>query len=572
MNEKNLPSANRRLVLGLAACVILLLSGQSLFAKGDPQVWFGKIDAGAMELRVKFVIELNEGELSGEMFSLDQDNAAIPVDSVDLNGDQIEISVQKIGSSFKGKLNDDRTVAEGTWTQAGNDLPLTLKKVDEVPEEEEPTSVWRGELDVTVAKLELQLRVLENDKALFDSLTQGANGIKASIELDETTMSFKVPAAAGSYEGKLNEDGTVVTGTWSQGGQEYPLEMTKVESAIDKIDVNRPQHPKAPYPYREEFVKVKNPKADCALAGTLTLPKEEGKYPGVVLISGSGPQDRDESLLGHKPFLVIADHLTRHGIAVLRFDDRGIGESTGDFGAATSLDFASDVSHLVKFLSKHNEIDPDRIGLIGHSEGGLIAPMVASKLPGKLAHVVLLSGPGVDGAAILESQWRAMGEATPEETEKRTDAMKVAQGMKVVQAIKDGVAEEEVEKMIKELADAEEDDAAANALSAGLDTMTTPWFRYFIKYDPIPALKKTTCPVLALNGEKDLQVLVDLNLPAIEQALKESGNDDFRCVEMPGLNHLFQECKTGSVLEYQSIEETFSRKALEEISDWVLKH
>ena len=570
MNDKNLPSANRRWVLGLAACVILLLSGQSLFAEGDPQVWFGKIDAGVMELRVKFVIELNEGELSGEMFSLDQDNAAIPVDSVELDGDQIEISVKKIDGSFQGKLNDDRSVAEGTWTQAGKDLPLTLKKVDEVPEEEEPTSVWRGELDVTVAKLELQLRVLENDKALFDSLTQGANGIKASIELDETKMSLKVPSVAGSFEGKLNEDGTVVTGTWSQGGQEYPLEMTKVESAIDKIDVNRPQHPKAPYPYREEFVKVKNPKADCTLAGTLTLPKEEGKYPGVILISGSGPQDRDEALLGHKPFLVIADHLTRHGIAVLRFDDRGIGESTGDFNTATSLDFASDVSHLVKFLSKHNEIDPDRIGLVGHSEGGLIAPMVASKLPRKLAHVVLLAGPGVDGAAILDSQWRAMGEAmgeaTPEETEKRTDAMKV------VQAIKDGVAEEEVEKLIKELADAEEDDAAANALSAGLDTMTTPWFRYFIKYDPIPALKKTTCPVLALNGEKDLQVLVDLNLPAIEQALKESGNDDFRCLEMHGLNHLFQECKTGSVREYQSIEETFSRKALEEISDWVLKH
>ena len=184
MNDKNLPSANRRWVLGLAVCVILLLSGQSLFAEGDPQVWFGKIDAGAMELRVKFVIEMNEGELSGEMFSLDQDNAAIPVDSVELDGDQIEISVKKIGGSFKGKLNDDRSVAEGTWTQAGNDLPLTLKKVDEVPEEEEPTSVWRGELDVTVAKLELQLRVLENDKALFDSLTQGANGIKASIELD----------------------------------------------------------------------------------------------------------------------------------------------------------------------------------------------------------------------------------------------------------------------------------------------------------------------------------------------------------------------------------------------------
>jgi len=570
MNDKNLPSANRRWVLGLAVCVILLLSGQSLFAEGDPQVWFGKIDAGAMELRVKFVIEMNEGELSGEMFSLDQDNAAIPVDSVELDGDQIEISVKKIGGSFKGKLNDDRSVAEGTWTQAGNDLPLTLKKVDEVPEEEEPTSVWRGELDVTVAKLELQLRVLENDKALFDSLTQGANGIKASIELDETTMSFKVPASAGAYEGKLNEDGTVVTGTWSQGGQEFPLEMTKVESAIDKIDVNRPQHPKVPYPYREEFVKVKNPKADCILAGTLTLPKEKGKYPSVVLISGSGPQDRDESLLGHKPFLVIADHLTRHGIAVLRFDDRGIGESTGDFGAATSLDFASDVSHLVKFLSKHNEIDPDRIGLVGHSEGGLIAPMVASKLPDKVAHVVLLAGPGVDGATILESQWRTIsediGDAAPEEAEKRTDAMKV------VQAIKDGVAEEEVEKMIKELVDAEEDDAAANALSAGLDTMTTPWFRYFIKYDPIPALKKTTCPLLALNGEKDQQVLVDLNLPAIEQALKESGNDDFRCLEMHGLNHLFQECKTGSVREYQSIEETFSRKALEEISDWVLKH
>jgi len=347
--------------------------------------------------------------------------------------------------------------------------------------------------------------------------------------------------------------------------------LKKVKSAIDKIDVNRPQHPKEPYPYREEFVTVENSKADCTLAGTLTLPKEAGKYPAVVLISGSGPQDRDETLLGHKPFLVIADHLTRQGVAVLRFDDRGIGESTGDFASATSFDFATDVFQLVKFLKKHKEINPDRIGLIGHSEGGLIAPMVAAKLPGKLAHVVLLAGTGIDGAAILESQSRAMSEAsdkaTPEEIEEGMEALN-----KIVQAIKDGLADDDVEKLIKEMAADEEDADEAAAMTAGMDQMTTPWFRYFIKYDPIPALKKTTCPVLALNGDKDLQVLADLNLPAIEQALKDSGNDDFRCVSLPGLNHLFQECETGSPLEYQSIEETFSIKALEEISDWVLKH
>ena len=362
--------------------------------------------------------------------------------------------------------------------------------------------------------------------------------------------------------------------------QVIPLTVERVADVADsEAPPERPQHPKAPYSYREEFHKVENPKADLTLAGTLTLPKEKGKFPAVILISGSGPQDRDETLMDHKPFLVIADHLTRNGIAVFRYDDRGVAESTGEFDKATTKDFASDVYHIVNFLRKHEEVDADRIGLVGHSEGGLIAPLVASKMHGKIAHVVLLAGPGVDGGEILTRQGAAIAEAGGMDKEKI--AADVELGKRMVAAIRNKASDEEFQSLVEEITDASSEDSdkseeememEASLLKMAASRFTTPWFRYFINYDPVPALKKVGCPVLSLIGEKDLQVLVDQNHEVIENALKESGNPDYRCVVLEGLNHLFQTCETGSPMEYQSIEETFSPKALKEITDWVLKH
>ena len=581
----------------LAMLLGMLLAGSVLCTAGfaqqttvspddSSQLWFGVIDAGVLKLRVKLDIEKAEsGAWSGEMVSLDQGNAKIPLETIQVTGGTMEFATATPKGKFSGKLNEQRTEAKGTWKQQGKDMPLTLNLVDEVPAEEVPTTVWLGMLDAKIMKLEVQFRLFEKEgeetRVLFDSLTQRTRGLAAEVEEDGNKIVFKVPAIMAKYEATLSADHSSMEGTWKQGPQLLSLSMDKVErEGKVAAEPERPQHPKAPYPYREEFHKVPNTKAEIELAGTLTLPKQTGKYPAVILISGSGPQDRDETLMDHKPFLVIADHLTRNGIAVFRFDDRGVGESTGDFDAATTKDFASDVYHIVKFLRKHDEIDSNRVGLVGHSEGGLIAPLVASKMHGKLAHIVLLAGPGVDGGDILSVQGEAIARASGiDEAEIAEDA---ELGRRMVAAIRNEVSEEEFQVLVEELTNemstldsvqnAEERAQEASMLKMAASRFTTPWFRFFINYDPVPALRNAGCPVLSLIGEKDLQVLVSQNHDVIENTLKESGNPDYRCVVLEGLNHLFQTCETGSPMEYQSIEETFSPTALKEITDWVLKH
>ncbi len=557
---------------------------------GETETWFGKIDTGVMKLRVKIDVSSNDGDLSATMVSLDQGKDEIPIDSIAFDDGKMTFEIKKLSGEFEGEVSKDGMSAAGTWTQFGRPMSLKLDKVDEIPVEPEPTEVWQGELNAGIAKLKLQFRLFEKEgeetSVLFDSLSQQTKGLPASINIDGDDVEFKVPAAMATFSGKYNDDKTTIEGTWKQGPQAFPLTMSKSETVADSAPPpKRPQHPVAPYPYREESVRIKNPKADCELAGTLTLPKSDGdkKFPAVILITGSGPQDRDESLLGHKPFLVIADHLTRKGIAVLRYDDRGTAESTGDFAKATTKDFASDVFHIVKFLHKHKEIDSGRIGLVGHSEGGLVAPLVASKMHGKIAHIVMLAGPGVDGGEILKAQTTAMAKAQGMTDEDLADDQAMLE--KMIAAIRGGMSKDDFEKTVDELIEkqkakqAEQDDEKEKTsdeefalAKMGSAQFASPWFRYFISYDPVPALKNVGCPVLSMIGEKDLQVLVDQNKGPIEEALKAGGNSDYRSIVLEGLNHLFQPCGTGSPMEYQSIEETFSPKALDEITDWVLKH
>jgi dipeptidyl aminopeptidase/acylaminoacyl peptidase len=364
-----------------------------------------------------------------------------------------------------------------------------------------------------------------------------------------------------------------------------------VESAKTEMSPpERPQHPKRPFPYREEFVEFDGGADGVKLAGTITLPeKKEGdaakglKYPAVILVTGSGPQDRDETLMGHKPFLVIADHLTKKGIAVLRYDERGVGKSTGSFEEATSKDFATDVVAAIKFLAKHAEVDASRIGIVGHSEGGLIAPMVAAKHPELLKHIVLLAGPGIDGGEVLVGQsaaiYRAM-EGGEDEIKKNVEIIK-----EVNQAIRDKMSDDDFDKMIEKISEHaaaeqstdEELDEESQAMSvltlkSRLSMFKTPWFRYFIEYDPATSLKDVKCSVLALNGEKDLQVLIEPNFQGIRSALESGGNKDFELVAYPELNHLFQKSKTGSPSEYSVLTETFSVDVMDKIADWVHAH
>jgi fermentation-respiration switch protein FrsA (DUF1100 family) len=338
----------------------------------------------------------------------------------------------------------------------------------------------------------------------------------------------------------------------------------------------RPHDPKKPFPYAAEEVVYENKAAGVKLAATLTLPKGAGPFPAVVLITGSGPQDRDETVAGHRPFLVLADYLTRRGIAVLRADDRGVGGSTGDVFKSTTADFADDALAGVAYLKGRKEVHPKQIGLLGHSEGGIAAPLAAVK-SADIAFIVLLAGTGLPGEELLYLQGERVGRAAGagEKELARGRALQEA-FFAILKKEKDAAAVRKqllaaVEAERAKLSDEEKKAAKGQevALQAQLKMIQTPWFRYFLTHDPRPALRQVRCPVLALNGAKDVQVPSKENLGAIEKALREGGNKDFTVKELPGLNHLFQTCKTGGIAEYGTIEETIAPAVLDLVADWV---
>jgi hypothetical protein len=297
------------------------------------------------------------------------------------------------------------------------------------------------------------------------------------------------------------------------------------------------------------------------LDGTLTIPEGTGPFPAVVLISGSGPQNRDEEIFGHKPFLVLADHLTRGGIAVLRYDDRGVGQSKGDFASATSEDFAADAWAVWQALSARPEIDAKRVGLLGHSEGGLIAPMLAAAHP-EIAFIVLVGGPGVTGEQILLKQAELI--ATAMGAPPAAVAANAAVQRQVFAILKEETSQARIEERIGAIPVGSKEASAALVKQSA-----SPWMRFFVRYDPAAALRKVRCPVLAIGAERDLQVAPDQNLPAIEAALKAGGNADVTITRLPGLNHLLQPAKTGLPAEYAQIETTVAPAALDAITAWI---
>jgi hypothetical protein len=410
----------------------------------------------------------------------------------------------------------------------------------------------------------------------MDSPDQGATG----IPVDEVTwvnghLHLGMKALAGTFEGDLKADEASIDGKWTQGGVSFPLILARTDAAPE---LNRPQEPKPPFPYAAEDVTFPNTKASITLAGTLTTPQGQGRFPAALLITGSGPEDRDEMVFGHRPFLILADYLTRHGIAVLRVDDRGVGKSTGDRTTGTSEDFASDVLAGVEFLKGRKEIDPKRIGLIGHSEGGIIAPMVAAR-SNDIAFIVMMAGTGLTGEEILYLQGALIAKAGG--ASDSAAAAQRKQQEEVFAIIKQDTNTSSAEAKLRPIIAAALTDASAatppdtsvinKAVEMQMHQLLSPWFRLFLVYDPKPALMKVKCPVLAINGEKDLQVPPIQNLPAIEAALKEGGNKHYTIKQLPGLNHLFQTAQTGSPDEYAKIEETMSPVALSTIGDWILK-
>lgn len=442
---------------------------------------------------------------------------------------------------------------------------------------------WEGRLALpTGASLRVLLDVTRGaDGALAataDSPDQGAKGLRVnSIRLDKDQVDFTL-AVGAAYQGTLNAAGDTITGQWKQSGAALPLEFRRGGSAASSAatEPRRPQMPKPPLPYRSEEVSYENSAAHVKLAGTFVVPPGAGPFPAVLLLTGSGPQDRDETLLGHKPFLVLADALARRGIAVLRVDDRGVGGSTGDFTKATTEDFASDALAGVAWLKTRKEVDARRIGLVGHSEGALVAPMAAVRSK-DVAYLVLLAGPGLPGDQVILRQGadisRALGQ--PEDGIARwarlerslLDVVKAEKDPEKLRARARGLLEAE----LKQASEAERKQAeASGGVDAHLAQLASPWFRFFVTYDPRPTLARVKVPLLALTGEKDLQVSAKENLPEIARALKKGGNTRGVTREMPGLNHLLQTAKTGAPSEYAQIEETMAPAALTAISDFIL--
>lgn len=452
---------------------------------------------------------------------------------------------------------------------------ITLLLCAIVPASSQPpcTGNWLGALNVSGMELRIVFKITAAaDGALtakMDSPDQGAKDIPMdAVVCRRDTIMITCAAIMGSYQGVLSSDGTSIQGEWKQAGMTLPLALKKVAEAPS---VRRPQNPQKPYPYSEEEVTFANRSAGIHLAGTLTRPKNGAPFTAVILITGSGAQDRDETVFNHKPFWVLADHLTRRGMAVLRFDDRGVGRSEGDFKAATTQDFCSDVLAAVDYMKSCKEIDPQRIGLLGHSEGGLVAPMAAS-IDKSIAFVILLAGPGVPGEKIVLAQLTAL--ARQAGMDEKTIADKVALQQSLFDVIKreanNDLASREIrERLMKGLTGEEKKEVPEAALEAQIQALVSPWYRWFLTYDPRPALTKLRCPVLALNGEKDLQVPAEQNLPEIEKALRRGGNKKYTARMMGGLNHLLQTCQTGAVSEYGAIEETMSPQALTMIADWI---
>ena len=435
---------------------------------------------------------------------------------------------------------------------------------------------WNGILKVQGIQLRLVFHIDKTDlgyTATMDSPDQGVNGIPVTtVSFEQANITLIIPSAKIEYDGVLGEDNSIV-GTFRQAGQSFPLNLSK--EIVEKEKLVRPQEPIKPYPYYEEEITFRNEKAGIDLAGTLTLPRKDGVYPVVILISGSGPQNRDEELLGHKPFLVLSDHLTRNGIAVLRYDDRGTAASKGDFAKATTVDFSNDAKAAVDYLLKRKEINHKQIGLIGHSEGGIVAPIVAANSK-DVAFIVLMAGTGIPGDQLLLLQQELIGSASgvsEEELLKNKLFNRGAFDMVIHSTDDDQLKKDLTEYIKKGFAEHPEEilqgmTAEENA-AMHANQLVSPWMQYFIKYNPALILEKVKCPVLAINGEKDLQVPPKENLGPIAAALKKGGNKKVTIIELPGLNHLFQECTTGSPDEYAVIEQTMSPVAMAEILKWI---
>jgi uncharacterized protein len=568
-------------LLCLAILGLALLSGEmSLSAQEPPQTlegtFTGTLQAGEAQLHIVLHLSKNSmGAPYATLDSLDQAVFGIEASSVSVNSETLKLEIRSLGIHYEGKVSPDEKTIEGSWKQGNASLPLVFQREPPAhqPEGAKFTTegLWQAALEAHGLRLRFQLHVSHDHNgeliAALDSLDQFVSGLPAlKVSQKEMAFHFEIPSLGSSFDGTLAANKNSIAGEWTQSELKQKLEFKRSDQPLELM---RPQNPVKPYPYREEQVGFSDKQADVELAGTLTLPQGTGPFAAAILITGSGPLDRDAAMANHKPFLVLSDYLTRRGIAVLRYDKRGVGQSGGSTEMATTLDLASDAESAIAYLKSRKDIDPAKIGLIGHSEGAMIASAIAASSH-DLPWVVLLAAPATKGDETLLNQSDLIARAGG-----LGDAQVLAslnfdkEAYDLLQKEQDSaVVTEKLKALVKE--SGLDTALPTTALDAQLHMMTSPWFRFFLSYDPLPDLKKIKCPVLALYGEKDLQVPPKINLPMLQKAFADGGNMLANVRQLPELNHLFQHAYTGAPAEYAAINETLSPEALQIIGDWVL--
>jgi len=560
------------------------MAARPVAGSGIAGEWEGGLQAG--ESQLKLVLHLSaekSGEIQAKLDSPEQGVYGMEATDTSYEQGNLHFAITSVNAAFDGKLGADGRTISGTWKQGSANLPLILHRQSSAAKGRMPINAispiegtWQGAFQNGNMRFRLQLHISHDEAkkltGTMDSLDQGANGLPmTNLSEANGAVHFEIAIVSGVYKGTLNAARNTIAGKWSQSQDSVALEFKRSD---DVLALRRPQNPAKPYPYKEEEIRFSSAKGNGTLAGTLTIPQGAGPFPAALLVAGSGPQNRDEAIAGHSPYLVWSDYLTRKGISVLRYDKRGIGKSSGDFSSATTEDFAADAAAAIAYLKSRKEIAPAKVGVVGHSEGGLIAPILAGDGAGNgsIAWIVLLAAPAQTGEQVMLEQSEAIaGAAGMPQAQVLRSLDFDRQAYALVRSEKDSaLLEKKLDAMVTSSGIAE--GAVPASVQAQINMLSSPWFRYFLDYDPLPALEKVKCPVLALNGERDLQVIAKENLALIQKTLEGAGNKDVTTREIPHLNHLFQHAESGTPAEYGAIEETISPEALEIVGDWITKH
>lgn len=457
-------------------------------------------------------------------------------------------------------------------------LFLSLLSINKL---EAQISNWYGELKVQGTTLPITLEIDKRSDTTIIMMGSPAQTSEmfpiTKQRLEGDSILFTIKPMGVVYRGEYNKDKTKIKGSFKQGLLVTDLEFEKKK---EKFEIKRPQEPKPPYPYLEKELSFQTPGVDYTFNGTLTLPNENGKFPCVVLITGSGLQNRDEEIMGHKPFKVIADYLTRQGIAVFRYDDRGWGSNNPELMDANTYDYAKDAQNAINLLRNHPNIDKTKIGVIGHSEGGIIASIITS-MDKDIAFAVLLAGTGMNGYEVLKQQTKEI--LQKEKASKDVINYQIQALDEIYRLIKENKTDEEIskemnsffDKVYNSLSDKKRGDYQFSSKAARtqfISQSSGKWMRCFMTLEPKDFLEKINQPLLSIIGTKDIQVLYKYNMPAIEKAVLSSGNKNFEKYSAKNMNHLFQECKKCTIGEYSELEETFSPKVLTRIAEFIHKY